>query len=109
MTTTAKCLLEAKYAEDTQTTQYTAPTGTRTIIDKFVGYSPAGGTLTVNVVVSAGAAGASNLLVSKTLAAGESYTFPEIVGQILNAGDFVSTDTAAATTVVIRMSGREIS
>lgn len=108
MTTIAKCLLEAKYAEDTQTTQYTTPAGTRTIIDKFVGYSPAGGTLTVNVVVSAGTAGASNLLVSKTLAAGESYTFPEIVGQILNAGDFVSTDTPAASTVVIRISGREI-
>lgn len=109
MTTTAKCLLEAKYAEDAQTTQYTAPTGTRTIIDKFVGYSPAGGTLTVNVVANAGSAGASNLLVSKTLTAGETYTFPEIVGQILNAGDFVSTDTAVASTVVIRISGREIS
>lgn len=108
MTTIAKCLLEAKYAEDTQTTQYTAPAGTRTIIDKFVGYSPAGGTLTVNVVASGGTAGASNLLISKTLTAGETYSFPEVVGQILNAGDFASTDTAAASTVVIRMSGREI-
>ena len=86
MTTLAKCLLESKYAENAQTTQYTAGTGVRTIIDKFTGYSPAGG----------------------TLAAGETYTFPEVVGQILNAGDFVSTLAAAASSVVIRISGREI-
>jgi hypothetical protein len=108
MTTTAKCLLEAKYAENAQTTQYTAGSGVRTIIDKFTGYSPAGGTLTVNVVASGGAAAASNIKVVKTLAANETYAFPELVGQILNSGDFVSTLPGGANTVVIRMSGREI-
>lgn len=108
MTTTAKCLLEAKYAENAETTQYTAGTNTKTIIDKFTGYSPAGGTLTVKCVPSGGAAGASNIKVVKTLAANETYTFPELVGQILNAGDFVSTLPGGASTVVIRISGREI-
>lgn len=107
MTVTAKCLLEAKYAEAVQTTHYTAPASTRTIIDKFTGYSPAGGTLTVNLVASGAAAAASNIKVVKTLAANETYTFPEMVGQVLNAGDFVSALAGGASTVVIRISGRE--
>lgn len=108
MTVTAKCLLESKYAEITQTTQYTAPAGTRTIVDKFTAYSPAGGTLAVNLVASGTTASGSNLKVSKTLAAGEAYTFPELVGHILNAGDFISSLSGGASTVVIRISGREI-
>jgi hypothetical protein len=107
MTVTAKCLLEAKQAENAQTTQYSTPTGTRTIIDKFSARSAAGATLSVNIVASGGAAGATNLIVTKTLAAGEQYTFPELVGQVLNAGDFISTISSVATDTVIRISGRE--
>jgi hypothetical protein len=108
MTTTSKCLLEAKYAEAVETTQYAAPSGTRTIIDKVSGYSPAGGTLAIKIVASGGTASADELLVSKTFAAGEAYAFPEIVGQVLNPGDFVSTVAGGASTVVLRISGREI-
>lgn len=107
MAVTAKCLLEAKQAESSQTTQYTVAANTRTILDKFTARSVAGATLSVNIVASGGAAGASNLIVTKTLAAGEHYTFPELVGQILNAGDFVSTICSVATDTVIRISGRE--
>lgn len=107
MTVTAKCLLDAKQAENAQTSQYTCPAGTRTIIDKFSARSVAGSTFTVNIVANAGAAGASNLIVTKTLAAGEAYTFPELVGQVLNAGDFISTICSVATDTVIRISGRE--
>lgn len=39
----------------------------------------------------------------------EVYTFPEIVGQVLNAGDFISTIAGTATSVNIRASGREVS
>jgi len=110
MSVTAKCLLQSKYAENSQTTQVTA-TGVRVIVDKFTGYNGTGGavTLTVNLVASAGSAGASNVKVAKSIAAGETYTFPEIVGQILNAGDFISTLASAATSIVIRVSGREVS
>jgi hypothetical protein len=107
MTVTAKCLLEAKQAENAQTTQYTTPAGTRTIVDKFSARSVAGATFSVNIVASGGAAGASNLVVTKTLAAGEQYTFPELVGQVLNAGDVISTISSVATDTVIRISGRE--
>jgi hypothetical protein len=107
MTVVAKCLLEAKQAENAQTSQYAAPVGTRTIIDKFTARSVAGSTLSVNIVASGGAAGASNLVATKTLAAGEHYTFPELVGHVLNTGDFISTICTVATDTVIRVTGRE--
>jgi len=107
MSTITQCLVQTKFAESAETTQYTA-SGRRTIIDKFSAYSSAGGTITAKLIPSGGAAGASNVLVAKTLAAGETYTFPEIVGHTLNPGDFISTLAGAPSTVVIRISGREI-
>lgn len=111
MTTVAKVLIQSKIAENAQTTQYTA-TGVKAIIDKFTAtnYSAGAQTLSVNLVASAGAAGNANLVVkTKTLQAGETYTFPEIVGHMLEAGDFISTIASAATSLTIRASGREIS
>jgi hypothetical protein len=109
MTVVAKCLIESKQAENAQTTQYTAGTGVRTIIDKFSGYNGTAGavSLTVNLVPSGGSADATNVKVVKSIAAGETYTFPELVGQVLNTGDFISTLASAATSIVIRVSGRE--
>ena len=109
MSTTPDPLVQAKYAENTQTTQYPS-TGMRTIIDKFQAYNSdtVVQTLTVNIVASAGAAAATNVLVVKSLAAGEAYIFPEIVGNILGPGDFISTLASAASKVVIRSSGRKL-
>jgi hypothetical protein len=112
MSVSAKTLFEALQATNAQVTQYTAPAGIRTIIDKFTGTNTTGAaaTLTVNLVVSAGAAAAGNTIVSaKTLQPGECYTFPEIVGHVLNAGDFISTIAGTAAAITIRASGREIS
>jgi hypothetical protein len=112
MSVTAKTLFEALQAANVETTQYTAPSGTRTIIDKFTGTNTSGApaTLTVKLVASGGAAGAGNTIVSaKTLAAGEAYTFPEVVGHVLNPGDFISTLAGTAAAITIRSSGREVS
>lgn len=110
MAVTAKVLIAAKNAENAQTTQYTA-TGVTTIIDKFTAtnYSAGVVTLSVNLVTSADTAGNQNLIVkTKSLQAGETYTFPEIVGQILDPGGFISTVASAATSVNIRAAGREV-
>lgn len=109
MAVSARCLLEAKHAESAQTTQVTATT--RTIIDKFTAYNGTAGAVTFSVAVveSGGAYGTSKVLVSKSMIAGETYTFPELVGHVLEAGDFISTLASAATSVVIRASGRQIS
>jgi len=111
MTIVVSAIIPAKTAENTQTTQYTS-TGVSTIIDKFTAtnYSASPATLSVNLVTSAGSAGNSNLITkTKTLLAGEVFTFPELVGQVLNAGDFISTIAGTASAVNIRASGRVIS
>jgi len=111
MTVIVKVLVPAKNAESSQTTQYTA-TGVTAIIDKFTAtnYDTVARTLSVNLVSSGGSAGNSNLIVkTRTLMAGETYTFPEIVGQVLGSGDFISTIASAATAINIRASGREVS
>jgi hypothetical protein len=111
MTVTAKPLFEALQAANAETTQYTAPGGTRTIIDKFTGTNTSGAAanLTAKLIASGGAAGAANTIVqTKTLQSGETYTFPELVGHVLAPGGFISTLASAAGSITIRASGREI-
>lgn len=110
MTVTVKALVEGKSVENSQTTQYTA-TGVTTIIDKFTAtnYSAAAATISVNLVASAGSAGNTNIITkTKALQPAEVYTFPEIVGQVLNTGDFISTIAGTASAINMRVSGREI-
>lgn len=109
MTVTAKPLIGSKQMEAAQTTQYTANLCT-TIIDKFTATntSAANAVISVNLVSSGGAAGPTNLIVdSRAIAPDETYTFPELVGQVLASGGFIST-TGTATAITIRASGREI-
>ena len=111
MTVTVKVLIPAKTAENSQTTQYTA-NGVTTIIDKFTAtnYNTAAATISVNLVTAAGSASNDNLIVkTKTLQAGETYTFPELVGQVLASSGFISTIAGTASAINIRVSGREVS
>jgi hypothetical protein len=110
MAVTVTVLIPAKTAENAQTTQYTS-TGVTTIIDKFTAtnYSAAAATISVNLVTVGGSAGNDNLIVkTKTLQTGETYTFPEIVGQILAPSGFISTIAGTASAVNIRASGRQV-
>jgi hypothetical protein len=110
MAVTVKVLVASKQAENSQTTQYTA-TNCKTIIDKFTATntSAANVTLSANLVTSGGTAGAANLIVdARAIAPDETYTFPELVGQVLESGGFISTLASAATSLTIRASGREI-
>ena len=110
MTVTVKNIVPAKTVENTQTTQYTA-TGVTTIIHKFTAtnYNTAAATISVNLVTAAGAAGNANLITkTKTLQPAEVYTFPELVGQVLNPGDFISTIAGTASSINMRVSGREV-
>jgi hypothetical protein len=111
MTVTVKVLIPAKIAEASQTTQYTA-NGVTTIIDKFTAtnYSASAATLSVNLVTVSFSAGDANLITkTKTLQPAEVYTFPELVGQVLSPGAFISTLAGTATAINIRASGREVS
>jgi hypothetical protein len=111
MTVTVKVLVPAKIAEATQTTQYTA-TNVTTIIDKFTAtnYSATAATLSVNLITSGDTAGNQNLIMKlKTLQPSETYTVPELVGQVLAPSGFISTIAGTASAMNIRVSGREIS
>jgi len=110
MTVTVKVLVPAKYAEASQTTQYTS-TGVTTIIDKFTAtnISASAATISVNLVTVSDTAGNTNLITkTKSLQAAEVYTFPELVGQVLGAGDFISTIAGTASAINIRVSGRQV-
>lgn len=110
MAVVAKPLINSKQMESSQTTQYTA-TNCTAIIDKATVTNTSAGNLTfsVNLVTSGGSAGASNLIIDdRAIAPGESYTCPELVGQVLANGGFISTIASAATSLTLRVSGREI-
>ena len=110
MTVTVTVLVPAQTANNTQSTVYTA-TGVTAILDKFTATNTSAGnvTISVNLVTNGGAAGVSNLVVdTRAIAPDETYTFPELVGQVLESGGFISTIASAATSLTIRASGREI-
>jgi len=111
MAVNVKVLIPAKIAENTQTTQYTA-VNVSAIIDKFTAtnYSASAATLSVNLVTQFDSSGNQNLIIkAKTLLPSETYTFPELVGHVLQPGGFISTLASAASSINIRSSGREIS
>ena len=111
MTVTPKVLIAAKQAEATQTTQYTAPTSTKALIDKFTvtNTSATAASLSVNLVTAGDSPGAANLIVdARVIAPDETYTCPELVGQVLETGGYISTLASAASALTIRCSGREV-
>ncbi len=109
MAVTVKPLIGSKQMEAAQTTQYTA-TNCTAIIDKFTATntSASNAVISVNLVTSGGSAGSTNLIVdNRAIAPDETYTFPELVGQVLANGGLIST-TGTASALTIRASGREI-
>lgn len=110
MSVTIKQLIPAKQAENAQTTQYTA-VACKAVIDKFTVTNTSANnvTLSVNIVASGGSAGNNNLIVkARTILPSETYLCPELVGQALESGSFISTLAGAATSLTIACSGREI-
>ena len=57
-----------------------------------------------------GSAGASNTItLTKSIEPGGFYTFPELIGHTLNAGDSLSILAGTASALVIRGTAREVS
>jgi hypothetical protein len=111
MAVNVKVLIPAKIAEAAQTTQYTA-TNVSAIVDKFTAtnYSASAATISINLVTQFDSAGNQNLIIkAKTLLPSETYTFPELIGQILAPGGYISTLAGTGSAINIRCSGREVS
>lgn len=109
MAVTPTPLIQSEYAPAIQTSRYTADA--ITIIDSFTIINNSGAPVaySCNLVPSGGAEGADNKLVSKTLLVGESYSCPEMTGQTMAEGDYISTLAGLASTITQRASGRKIS
>jgi hypothetical protein len=110
MTVTVTVLVPPKQMEAVQTTQYTA-TSVRAIIDKatVTNTDTVARTFSVNIVTSGGSAGNANLVIdTRTVQPDETYLCPELVGHVLAPGGFISTIASNATSLTLRVSGREI-
>jgi hypothetical protein len=107
MTTITKVLIPAKVAETTEMTDYTAA-NCKAAIDKFTATNTgaANATLTVHIVTAGGTVAGAHT-VSKTIAPGVTWPFPELVGHTLESGDAISAISSAGSTISIRASGRE--
>jgi hypothetical protein len=96
--------------EAVQTTQYTA-TAAKALIDKatVTNTDTVNRTFSVNLVQVGGVAGNANLIIDdRSVVPGETYLCPELVGQELDPGAFISTIASNATSLTLRISGREI-
>lgn len=110
MAVQVRVLIPPKQAEATQTTQYTV-VNAKAIVDKFTVTNTSANnvTISVNLVNSGGSASASNLVIdARAVAPDETYTCPELVGQVLEPGSFISTIASTGSALTIRASGREI-
>jgi len=111
MAVTPKAIIAAQQLTNANATYYTA-TNIKTIIDKMTLTNTTAGavTATIDLVDSGGSAGASERMISaRSIAAGETYICPEVVGHVLNAGDTIQGLASANTSITIRASGREVS
>ena len=110
MAVTPKVLVPPLQMQAVQTTQYTA-TSAIALIDKatVTNTDTVNRSFSVNLVTSGGSAGNANLIIDdRTVQPGETYLCPELVGQVLASGGFISTIASAATALTLRVSGREV-
>jgi hypothetical protein len=110
MPVTVKVIIPRKQAEASDTTQYTA-VNCKTLIDKFTvtNTSASNVTFNANLVASGGSVGVSNLVIKdRAIAPNETYICPELVGQGLELGGFISTKASSASALTISAQGREI-
>lgn len=110
MAVTITNIIPRKAAANGNETQYTANNCT-TVIDKFTISNVTATTegISVYLVASGGSATNANLVLPiKYIQGYEVYTCPELVGQVLLNGGFISTTATAGTTFTLSASGREI-
>ena len=104
-----KTLCESTQLSTSLVVLYTANSG-RAALDKVTGANVSGGAVTVDVhiVPLNGAASAANKVVSaKSIAANATDIFPELTGQIMEAGSTLQAKASAATSINFRASGRD--
>ena len=93
------------------TTLYTCPANTTARVVKCTATEDGTGaeTITFHKVPSGGAVGVGNLILSaKALGLNQTYECPEVVGQVLDAGDIINAIAGAATQIAVVLDVVEI-
>lgn len=93
------------------TTLYTCPTNTQTRVLKCTACNDTTTTITFKVykVPSGGAVGDAYLILQdKALGSKDTYECPEVVGQVLDAGDFISCHPSVANQLSVMLDVVEI-
>lgn len=93
------------------TTVYTCPAGTTARVLKCTACNDTTTVVTFDIhkVESGGAVGDDRLILNdKSLGSKETYECPEVVGQVLDAGDVISGIASAATQVTVSLDVVEI-
>lgn len=111
MATGIQNLIPRKFAEASQTVQYTA-SNVKAVIDAFTATNTGSVNVnfSVNLVAALDSAANRNLVIdNRTISPGDTYLCPELIGQILNNGGTISTLASVASSITISASGREIS
>lgn len=103
-----KKLAPVKFMELAQTTQYTVPPGTTTLLDglEVVNATAAAATFSARIVNSGDTLGPEHILVPTTSVPANSKV-TVLSGKWINAGDSVSTIASAASTITMHLGGRE--
>lgn len=108
MSTTAKRFVPGSVMTATAATYYTAPTATKGVIKAaaIVNTSAAAVQATVHIVPAAGTVGAATTVIGgRPVAPLESYPCPELINQVLEAGDTLQ---ALGNGLTLIVSGVEI-
>ena len=107
MSTILKKLYEGQPAA-ANTTLYTCPANTevRIVAATITNDAAAAKYISFHLVPSGGSVGDTNLILNqKTIGDKESYTLPELVGHILEAGDLISAIAETADILTVHISG----
>jgi hypothetical protein len=111
MAITPRSLVDGTNLTDSAATFYTAPASTRAIIKKatFCNDHSSTVTVTINLVPSGGSAAYGNQITkTKALAAGETWSCPDVENHVLEAAGFISMVASVTAKVGVRISGYEV-
>jgi len=92
------------------TSYYTVPTGARVILDKITATNTGSAPAIVSLFLpnsGDGASTANTITSSQSIGAGLAYMFPEAVGHVLTAGQYIALNSTT-TAVALRASGRVV-
>jgi hypothetical protein len=92
-------------------TYYTVPASTRAIVKKatFCNDDAIAVTVTINLVPSGGAAAYGNCITkAKVLAAGETWSCPDVENHVMEASGFISMVASVTAKIGTRISGFEV-